>query len=239
MIAILQWTTLAVCALVAIARIPSAMRGENRSLFGIFVLATVAIMLSIDAGYTVIDSWLGSENYANLLLRFVVYGTVLLAGYRIAKGFDSPRAVRFIVGPAGLAVLAIVVVGTVVPFLLANTAGTSTGLAALPDQSPQNVELIRLYTAAGRLYPSYVAACLLPVTFQAITGRLPVTVRIGAAVLTVGASAMLLMSFAELIPRNYNYLQFVISSTAVLGLVLGLALIWAGRVLAMRRAAAK
>lgn len=30
MIAILQWTTLALCALLAVARIPSALRGENR-----------------------------------------------------------------------------------------------------------------------------------------------------------------------------------------------------------------
>ena len=51
MIAILQWTTLAVCAIVAIARVPSALRGENRSIFGIFVLATLAILLSIDASY--------------------------------------------------------------------------------------------------------------------------------------------------------------------------------------------
>ena len=48
MIAILQWTTLAVCALVAIARIPSALRGENRSLFFVYAFMTVAILLSID-----------------------------------------------------------------------------------------------------------------------------------------------------------------------------------------------
>ena len=51
MIAILQWTTLAVCAIVAIARIPSALRGENRSLFVVFLLLTVAILLSIEASY--------------------------------------------------------------------------------------------------------------------------------------------------------------------------------------------
>ena len=102
MIAILQWTTLAVCALVAIARIPSALRGENRSIFGVFVLSTVAILLSIDVSYRAIDAWLGSENYTNLLLRFVVYGTVLLAGYRIAKAFDARTSIRLIVGPVGL-----------------------------------------------------------------------------------------------------------------------------------------
>ncbi len=51
MIDILQWTTLAVCGLVALARIPSALRGENRSLFSIFALMTLAILLSIEAPY--------------------------------------------------------------------------------------------------------------------------------------------------------------------------------------------
>ena len=69
------------------------------------------------------DAWLGSENYANLILRFVVYGAVLLAGYRIAKAFDAPRSIRLIVGPVGLAVLAVVGVATVVLFLLADTDG--------------------------------------------------------------------------------------------------------------------
>ena len=48
MIEILQWSTLAVCGSLALARIPSAIRGRNRSLFAIFVLATLAILLSID-----------------------------------------------------------------------------------------------------------------------------------------------------------------------------------------------
>ncbi len=134
MIAILQWTTLAVCALVAIARIPSALRGENRSIFGVFVLSTLAILLSIDVSYLTIDAWLGSENYTNLFLRFVVYGTVLLAGYRIAKAFDARKSIRLIVGPVGKAVLAVVGIATVVLFLLADTAGSVTGLARLREK---------------------------------------------------------------------------------------------------------
>ena len=70
MIAVLQWSTLAICALIAIARIPSALRGENRSLFYIFTLMTLAILLSIEAPYVAIDQALGGINLANLLLRF-------------------------------------------------------------------------------------------------------------------------------------------------------------------------
>ncbi|XTR51608.1 hypothetical protein ACOM2C_16155 [Pseudarthrobacter sp. So.54] len=99
MIAILQWTTLAVCALAAIARIPSAIRGENRSIFGIFLLSAVAVLLSIDPMYVAIDTWLGSANYTNLILRFVIYATVLLAGYRIARAFNAANSIRFIAAP--------------------------------------------------------------------------------------------------------------------------------------------
>lgn len=237
MIAILQWTTLAICALIAAARVPSALRGENRSLFGIFVLMTIAISLSIEAGYTAVDSFLGANNVANVLLRFVIYGTVLLAGYRIANGFDSASSVRLIVGPAGLAVLAVNSVATVVPFLMANTAGTSAGLSHLPDQTPHNTDLIRLYTAAGRFYPAYIAACLLPPILGVLKRRvLPRLVRIGAAILLVGAVAMIVLALSDMLPQQLAYLQYFISSTAVLGLVVGLALIWAGRVRAGRQA---
>ncbi|BCW65900.1 hypothetical protein NicSoilB4_06630 [Arthrobacter sp. NicSoilB4] len=237
MIAILQWTTLAVCALVAIFRVPSALRGENRSIFGIFALSTFAIMLSINAVYLPVDAWLGSQNYTNLILRFLIYGVVLLSGYKIAKGFDAQRSVRLIVGPVGVAVLGLVVVATVVPFLLANTAGSSTGLSALPDQSANNVDLIRLYTVAGRFYPSFVAACLLPATIRTIRSGLPRLPRSGAAVLAVGSSAMILLSLSDLLPRHLAYLQYFISSTAILGLILGLTLMWLSRVLATKRPA--
>ena len=235
MIAVLQWTTLAVCALVAIARIPSALRGENRSIFGVFVLSTVAILLSIDVSYRTIDAWLGSENYTNLVLRFVVYSTVLLAGYRIAKAFDAPKSIRLIVGPAGKAVLTVVGIATVVFFVLADTAGSATGLATLPARSPENAVLIEGYAAAGRLYPSYVAACILPATFVAISQPLPRTIRIGALLLTVAFAAMALGSFYPLLPSEAGFLEYIINYTSVLCLALGLALVWISSLLAKRK----
>lgn len=234
MIAILQWTTLAVCALVAIARIPSALRGENRSIFGVFVLSTVAILLSIDVSYQSIDAWLGAENYTNLILRFVVYGTVLLAGYRIAKAFDGPKSIRLIVGPVGKSVLTGVGIATVILFLLADTVGTVTGLKTLPARSPQNAALIESYAAVGRLYPAYVAACILPATFVAISQPLPKTIRIGALLLTVAFAAMAFGSFYPLIPSEAGYLEYVINYTSVLCLALGLAFVWISSLLAKR-----
>ncbi|MDN3937631.1 hypothetical protein QWJ39_15100 [Arthrobacter sp. YD4] len=234
MITTLLVSVLAVCAVITLLRIPAALRGENRSLFGIFLLATVAMVLSIQASYDAIDHLLGSQNYANLILRFVIYGTVLLAGYKIAKGFENKRSLRLLLGPAGLTALALICLATAVPFLLANTAGTSVGLATLPDQSEHNRQLIALYTLAGRLYPAYVAACLLPATIHALRSRLPGLVRGGAALLTLGSIAMVVMPFSDLVPRGLTFLQYYISSAAVMGLVLGLALIWLGRLSARR-----
>ena len=234
MITTLLVCVLAVCAVITVLRIPAALRGENRSLFGIFLLATVAMVLSIQASYDAIDHLLGSQNYANLILRFVIYGTVLLAGYKIAKGFENKRSLRLLLGPAGLTALALICLATAVPFLLANTAGTSVGLATLPDQSEHNRQLIALYTLAGRLYPAYVAACLLPATIHALRSRLPGLVRGGAALLTLGSIAMVVMPFSDLVPRGLTFLQYYISSAAVMGLVLGLALIWLGRLSARR-----
>ena len=234
MITTLLVCVLAVCAVITVLRIPAALRGENRSLFGIFLLATVAMVLSIQASYNAIDHLLGSQNYANLILRFVIYGTVLLAGYKIAKGFENKRSLRLLLGPVGLTALALICLATAVPFLLANTAGTSVGLATLPDQSEHNHQLIALYTLAGRLYPAYVAACLLPATIHALRSRLPGLVRGGAALLTLGSIAMVVMPFSDLVPRGLTFLQYYISSAAVMGLVLGLALIWLGRLSARR-----
>lgn len=234
MIAVLQWTTLAVCALVAIARIPSALRGENRSIFGVFVLSTVAILLSIDVSYRAIDAWLGSENYTNLFLRFVIYGTVLLAGYRIAKAFDAPASIRLVVGPVGKTVLTVIGIATVALFLLADTAGSATGLTGLSSRSPQNATLIAWYSAAGRLYPAFVATCILPATYMAIGRRLPRVVRLGALLLTAAFAAMALGVFYPLIPREASYLKAVINYTSVLCLALGLALVWISSMMAKR-----
>ena len=239
MIAILQWTTLAVCAIVAVARIPSALRGENRSVFGIFVLATLAILLSINVSYTTVDAWLGAENYANLILRFVIYGTVLLAGYRIAKAFDARKSIRLIVGPLGVGVLFVVAIATVVLFLLADTTGTVTGLTSLPARSPGNAALIEGYAAAGRLYPSYVAACVLPATYRAVRQQLPTAIRVAALMLTVAFACMAFGSLYPLIPAEVGYLEAIINYTSALCFVVGLTLVWvssliAGRLVARR-----
>ena len=236
MIAILQWSTLAVCAIVALARIPSALRGQNRSIFGVFALSTVAVLLSIDGPYMAVDGWLGSNNYANLALRFVSYGAILLAGYRIARAFDAPKSVRLIIGPAGLVVAALIGAATVTFFLLADTAGSVTGLVTLPLRSPRNAQLIETYAAAGRLYPSYIAACILPGTLNAIGKNLPRAVRVGAVLLTVAFAGMVLTTFFPLIPKQFGLVEFAVNYISILFFCLGLVLVWISSLVARRKA---
>lgn len=237
MIQALQWSALVICGAAALARLPDAVRGRNRSIFGAFLLTAFAILLSIDAPYLTVDAWLGGNNYANLLLRFLVYGAVMLAGYRTAKAFGDARGTRWITGPAGLAVLAGIAAVTTVAFLLADTAGSSTGLTGLPLRSEANAQLIGLYATAGRVYPAFVAVCLVPATMRAVVGgRFPVALRTGALMLAVGYAAMVAGALYPLVPAG-AWFQSVINYTAVLGVSLGLTVIWLARLAAHRRQA--
>ncbi|MHC6594523.1 hypothetical protein [Arthrobacter sp. C152] len=230
MIEILQWTTLAVCGLIAVARIPSALRGENRSLFGIFALMTLAILLSIQGPYLVIDHVLGGTNIANLLLRFVVFGAIFFLGVRVSKGFGADAAYRLITGRAGMAALLAVSVVLVAVFLAMDTEGSSAGLSAISGKDARNSALVEYYGAAGRAYPAFVGLALLPAMVRAVQDRLPALVRIAAALLALGGVAVALSLLFPVIPPDLGALEFIINYTAVLCYVVGLALIWAARV---------
>jgi hypothetical protein len=234
MIAVLQWGTLAVCGVVALARIPSALRGENRSLFFIYAFMTVAILLSIDAPYLAVDQVLGGTNLANLMLRFIIFGAIFALGLRVARGFGAVDALRLITGPVGIAVLGAASVVVVSVFLMMDTAGSSAGLVAVSAKDAHHGALVEYYGAAGRLYPAYVTLALLPAMARTVASRLPRLVRISAALLVVGSVAITLSLLSPVIPPALGFLRFVFSYTAILCLVLGLALIWLGKTVAKR-----
>ncbi len=234
MIAVLQWGTLAVCGVVALARIPSALRGENRSLFFIYAFMTVAILLSMDAPYLAVDRVLGSTNLANLMLRFIIFGAIFAIGLRVARGFGADDALRLITGPVGIAVLGAASVVVVAVFLMMDTAGSSAGLVAVSAKDAHHGALVEYYGAAGRLYPAYVTLALLPAMARTVTSSLPRLVRLSAALLVVGSVAITLSLLSPVIPPELGFLRFVFSYTAILCLVLGLALIWLGKTVAKR-----
>ncbi|TLM84135.1 hypothetical protein [Pseudarthrobacter sp. NamE5] len=235
MIEILQWSTLAICGLIAAARVPSAIRGENRSLFYIFALMTLAILLSIQGPYVAIDRALGGINLANLLLRFVIFAAIYFVGIRVSRGFGAGGALRLITGKAGMVVLLVVSLVMVALFLMMDTTGSSAGLTGVVGTDPWNSALLEYYGAAGRAYPAYITLVLLPAMVRAVPSRLPVLIRIAAGVLALGAVATGLTLTFPLIPPALGALEFIINYTAVLCFVVGLAVIWAARVRSGKR----
>ncbi|TAP43019.1 hypothetical protein [Arthrobacter sp. S39] len=230
MIEILQWSTLAVCGLIAVVRVPSAVRGENRTLFWIFALMTLAILLSIEAPYVAIDQALGGFNLANLILRFVIFAAILCVGIRVTRGFGATDGYRLLTGRTGMAVLALVSLAVVGVFLLMDSRGSSSGLAQISIRGGRDAVLVEYYGAAGRAYPAYVSLVLLPAMVRALRGSLPLPIRTAAFLLAVGAVAIALTLFFPVMPSGWGPAKFVVNYTAVLCFVVGLALIWAARV---------
>ncbi|MEV7474231.1 hypothetical protein AB0N33_11005 [Pseudarthrobacter oxydans] len=230
MIEILQWSTLAICGLIAAARVPSAIRGENRSLFYIFGLMTVAILLSIEAPYVAIDQALGGINLANLLLRFIIFAAIYFVGIRVTRGFGADSAYRLITGKAGMVVLLVISIALVVLFFMMDTVGSSAGLAGPSVRNQHNAVLAQYYGAAGRAYPGYVALVLLPAMVRAVRSRLPLLVRVAAGLLALGGIAIGISLLFPFVPPGWGAIKFIVNYTAVLCYVLGLALIWAARV---------
>ena len=234
MIAILQWTTLAVCAVLAVCRVPSALRGENRSLFFIYALMAAGLLLSIDAPYVAVDQVLGGVNLANLLLRFIIFGAVFALGLRIARGFGAHDALRLITGRPGIAFAGAASVAVVVAFFMMDTAGSSAGLIAVYDKDARNAALVEYYGAAGRLYPAFITLALLPAMVRAVRSGLPGLVRLSAAFLATGSVAMTLSLLSPVIPESLAYLRFAFNYTAALSLLVGLALIWLSKSVAKK-----
>ncbi|MET3809304.1 hypothetical protein [Arthrobacter sp. UYEF3] len=229
MIEILQWSTLVVCGALALARVPSAIRGENRLLFGILLLMTFAVLLSTEVPYLAIDQVLGSRNLANLGLRFIVFGAILLVGIRVAKGFEASNALWLITGRPGAVAFAVAGVAVLVTFLLMDTAGSSSGLQSVAAKNARNGALVEYYGAAGRLYPSYVSLVLLPAMIRAARSSLPALIRAAAALLIVGTAAIAISLLSPVIPPDLGFVRFIVNYTAILCYLLALALIWADR----------
>ncbi|MGP0223458.1 MULTISPECIES: hypothetical protein [unclassified Paenarthrobacter] len=231
MTAVLPWATLIVCLAITVARIPSLLRGENRVVFYIFALITLDIFLSIEGPYMAIDAVLGGMNVTNLILRFLLYGTFLLMGYKIATGFDSKSAVQAIRGPWGLAVLALTAALTTYFFVITDTRGSTVGMNGL-TWGPS----MEAYAALGRFYPGYVSACLLPAIWRTITGRAPGLLRAASVSLFVGLTLLLVSQLFPLIPAVHLWLRSLINYSAVLATAIGLAGIWFSKTVAKRKA---
>jgi hypothetical protein len=234
MIETLQWITLILCAAVAVARIPSALQGRNRSLFLIFLLATAAAILSMEQFYVPVDRAMGGMNIANVLLRLIIFATIHLIALRVSKAFADDGAYRLISGPAGLTVLGVFAAALAGIFAMMDPAASSLGLADVGDGSARNAALLPFYWAAARGYPAYVALALLPCLVRTVNSSLAGLVRTGAALMAAGSAATAAGFLLEFSGPSLDLLRSAVNNAAVVFFVLGLAAVWLARVRATR-----
>jgi hypothetical protein len=229
MMAILQWGTLIICSVVLLLRVPDAIRGRNRMVFGILLIATLCSLLSVPGPYAAVDVALGGWNVTHLILRFLVFAAVLLVGLQVAKGLADARAYRLIAGPPGRWALAASVVAVVAAFSLMDTRGSSAGLLDIADNAGHNAVVAPFYAAAGRTYPGFVSVVLLPALVGTATSHLPRMVRAAAFLTALGAVATAISVPACFAPGTWLLAQQSVNYLAVLGYVLGLCLFWFSR----------
>ncbi|MDN4609671.1 hypothetical protein [Arthrobacter burdickii] len=229
----IQWAALCLCVVGAAVRVPEVRRGRGRTVFTALVLLTVAVGLSVAPIYTAVDGLLGGVNIANLLLRLALYAVFVLLGARMAAAFDSPLARRLVVGPFGLAILGLTVAATLYFFVASELPGSSTGLRNFMDQ-----DTVQQYAALGRLYPGYVAACLVaPATASVLDQHARLIHRVACAFLAGGFSLVVVFVLLRLTPIRLGALDIVLPFSAILLTVVGLGLIWLSHVRSRRRRA--
>ncbi|MBO0896794.1 hypothetical protein [Arthrobacter sunyaminii] len=223
----LQWVVLGTTAFLALQRLPSAIRGENRGMFWAMATITLAVALSIPFFYLQVDSLLGGRNIANLLLRFSVFATFLILGVKVTSAFTAPRAQRLISGPVGFIVLGMVVAAVTVLFALSDVPESSTALRAYADQGT-----VAAYGDTARLYQMYVAACLAPALFLcAVDSRRRRDIRISAGLMSLGMSSVVLHALLSLAAWNLprGAWDRILPYSAVLVISIALAMMWNAR----------
>ena len=217
--------------LALLLRVPDAIQGRNRTVFGILLLATLCGLLSASGPYEAVDAALGGWNLTHLIMRFLVFAAVLLIGLRLAKGLADTRSYRLIAGPAGRWALAVSAAAVAVTFFLMDTRGSSAGLLDIADNGGHTAALAPFYAAAGRTYPAYVSLALLPALLATTRSQLPRLVRAGAIATSLGALATTTSVPASFAPQGWILAQQTVNNLAVVGYVLGLCLFWiSGRV---------
>jgi hypothetical protein len=224
--AILEWTTLIVCGVVLLVRVPDAIQGRNRAVFGILLLATLCSLLSISGPYEAVDRLLGSWNVTDLIRRYLVFATILLVGLRVTRGLAAVRGHRLIAGTTGSWALGLSSLAVAVTFFLMDTRGSSVGLLEVANSGGWNAGLVHYYAAAGRTYPAFVSLVLMPPLLATVRSRLPRLLRAGAILMFVGAVSAAASVPASFMPEEWATGQHVVNYAAVLGYVLGLGVFW-------------
>lgn len=223
--ATLEWATLTVCCIALLLRVPDAVKGRNRTVFGILLLATLCSVLAVSDLYAAIDGVLGGRHVTSLILRYLVFATVLLVGLRITRGLAAARGFALIAGTTGRWALALCCLAVLATFLLIDP-GASAAAQVPSDSGGRNTFLAPYYTAAGRTYPAFVSLVLVLPLLATVRSRQPRLVRAGALLVLLGALFAILSLPVSLAPAAWaEGLRFV-NYAAVLGYVAGLVVLW-------------
>ncbi|MHA7263045.1 hypothetical protein ACX80W_07550 [Arthrobacter sp. TMN-37] len=223
---LIQWAALLLCILGTLLRVPRVRRGRGRMVFAALVLMTVAVGLSLPPIYLAVDAVLGGWNGANLVIRLALFAVFVLLGLRMAAAFGAERSRNLIVGPVGIPVLLVSVAATFVLFALSDLPVSSTGLWMYADQPT-----VELYADVGRLYPGYVAGCLVwPAAAAARRpGSRPVH-RLACALLAAGFFLVVCFAVLQLLEGiELAILEVLLPYGAILLVVSGLTLIGVSR----------
>ena len=227
---VIQWVALALCAVGAVIRIPGALKGHGRSVFTALVLLTMAVGLSIEPIYEAVDAFLGGMNATNLMLRLALYAVFMLLGMRVAAALGSSLARRLVAGSVGLVILGVTVAAALYLFLTSDLPFSSVGLRDFGDQ-----DTVQHYAAVGRLYPGYVAACLvIPAIGSVFDLRFRSLHRLACAFLAAGFSLVVVFVVLRLVQSDIQQWDVILPFSAILLTVLGLCLIWLSHALSRR-----
>jgi hypothetical protein len=230
---VIQWVVLVLCAVGAVIRVPGALKGHGRTVFMALVLLTIAVGLSIAPIYQAVDAIIGGSNAANLVLRLVLYAVFMLLGMRVAAALGSSLAHRLITGPVGLVILGMTVAATLYLFLISDLPFSSAGLRDFGDQ-----DAVQHYAAVGRLYPGYVAACLvIPAVRSVFDLRSRSLHRLACVFLAAGFSIVVVFVALRILPLDLQQWDIILPFSAILLTVVGLCLIWLSHVLSRRNRA--
>lgn len=222
----LEWATLLVCGAALLLRVPDAMRGRNRTVFGILFLGTLCSVLAVSVLYEAIDGAMGGWDLTSLILRYLVFATVLLVGIRVTRGLGAARAHQLIAGGIGRWALGLGCLAVTVSFFLMGSYGSPAGLNTRAAGGAGDADLAPLFTAAGRTYPAFVSLVLIAPLLAAIRSRLPRLVRAGALLVLLGAAFAALSLPAALTPSSWAGAQHFVNYAAALGYVMGLVVFW-------------
>ncbi|MGW9159271.1 hypothetical protein [Microbacterium sp. NPDC055665] len=148
---------LLLCMAVLGLKFRGVLKGQGLLSAAALAVFTVATLFTIPWVHLTVDSWLGGHNFANLIVRLLIFGTAALFAIGLARILDAPRVEGFVRSRRGILAGAVsLVLLAVVLFPMGATDYSSTGLVDFNDS-----HWFRVYSFLGHLYPSILAGMLL------------------------------------------------------------------------------